>query len=172
MKRKIAIRIEENKCTKRYLLNLRGEIGLLAQNYAVETEMWLEEAQPALITTTTFRPPMRTQPNLPSRKFVPKPAHPTPFKPPQFNQNQPTRTVSSNCHKRERDGHFISQCLMNMPRNFPQGAFPKRPPQAVQNVREEEQLYLDQVKMSQEEVSKQLQYEDIAEYLPYPKDYS
>lgn len=110
MERKIAISIEKNEYTKRYLRNLTSEIRLQvkaqkpshfneAQNYAVEAEMWLKETQSARITSTNIRSLIMTQPNLRSRQFVPKPANPTPLKLPQFNQNQRTPTVSGICRK-------------------------------------------------------------------------
>ena len=145
MERKIAINIEEKECTKRYLLNVKREIGLQvkaqkpsnlneAQNHAIEMEMWLNEAQPARTMPTNFGPPMRAQPSLPSRQFVLKSTNPTPFKPPQFNQSQSTRTPPGNCHKFGKQGHFISQCPNNTRQNFPQGTYQKRPPQAVRRI--------------------------------------
>ena len=63
MERKISINIQEKKC------NLRREIGLQvkaqkpinlseAQNYALEIEMCLKEAQPTIKLQSSFGPPI------------------------------------------------------------------------------------------------------------------
>ena len=73
MKRCIAMEIEEFECLKKYLINLRKEIGLQVkaekpttltegQNSAIEMELWLKASQSHTATRTnnTSKPPLCT----------------------------------------------------------------------------------------------------------------
>ena len=72
VERRIVIQIEDKESFKRYILNLRREIGLQvkaqkpknlreAQNQTAEMEMWLKESQP---TRPLTQAPMRMHPRV------------------------------------------------------------------------------------------------------------
>ena len=70
------------------------------------------------------------------------------------------------CHKCGKIGHFASQCFVKI-RNFQQGQFQTRPPQPVSNIQKEQpqlEAKQDYYEMSQEEINKQIRYEEAAEF--------
>ena len=176
MERRLAIGIEEKESLKRYMLNLKREIGLQvkaqkpttlgeAQNYATEMELWFKEAQPVsqrnvvqkqwikATRTVTVRPPMNTQ----FANKVP-------------NSNTPLSERSKmTCYKCGKLGHMSSQCMVKS-RNFPNGSSPRRPPQ-IHNVQIEEDQ-LEATNMAQEETEEQDNYENSAEFLQSMDYYS
>lgn len=176
VKRRIALDIEETECLQKYLMNLRREIGLQvkaqkptnigeAQNMATEMETWLKESQP--------RVPIREPQYQPKKEFRPANIQPrsqantTPRVP---NQSMPLASrMEMKCHKCGKLGHFANQCYAKQ--NFQQGHFPKRPPNPVRNIQEEETNYLDQRKMTQEEIEEQKAYEEGAEYQVYAENF-
>ena len=132
MERRIAIGIEEKESLKRYMLNLKREIGLQvraqkpitlgeAQNYAIEIELWLKEAQPI----------------VPQRNSIQKPIIRSTFIKPSINTQLTMKTQSPNVNLADRNkttcckcgkvGHLSGQCTLR-PSNFLVGQFPKRQP--------------------------------------------
>lgn len=184
MKRRIAIDLEEEECLKKYLLNLRREIGLQvkaqkpsslaeAQNNAIEMEMWLKEAQPSTFTrnSTTFKTPIKHNPLILTKQFIPQKSQANINVQNKISQNR----SAMNCHKCGKLGHFANQCFVKT--NFQQGQYLKRPPdQAIRNIQEEkeeeQQGCLHSVLMSQEEIEEQNQYEEMAEYQAIAEDYN
>ena len=179
MKRRIAMDIEEAECLKKYLMNLRKEIGLQVkaekpttltegQNSAIEMELWLKESQShtAIRTNNTFKPPLRTNILAPT-----KPANTTSV----GASSSRTLTQSTidknkqNCHKCGTPGHYATQCHVENT-NFRIGQHSNRPPQ-VQNIQEsEETITYDQ--MTHEEIDEQIQYEESGEYQQFMDDYN
>jgi Zinc knuckle./Retrotransposon gag protein. len=168
MERRIAIGIEEKESLKRYMLNLKREIGLQvraqkpitlgeAQNYAIEMELWLKEAQPI----------------VPQRNSIQKPIIRSTFIKPSINTQPTMKTQSPNvnltdrnkitCYKCGKVGHLSGQCTLR-PSNFPVGQFPKRPPQ-IRNIQTEEDQ-MEAMDMTREEIEEQTNYENSAEFLP------
>lgn len=136
MERRIAIGIEEKESLKRYMLNLRREIGLQvkaqkpaalgeAQNYAIEMELWLRELQPASQKNLALRPMTRS---ITTRTPISM----------QISTKVPNPNTSSGdrnkmtCYKCGKVGHLSGQCMAK-PQHFSQEHFPKCPPQ-IRNV--------------------------------------
>lgn len=182
-KRHLAIEIEKEECLKKYLLNLRREIGLQvkaqkpsdlaeAQNNAIEMEMWLREAQPNSSTRNNLSLRLPTRPNIsmPIKQFTPRQNIPTTGPTPSQPVSRPPLDKSKQtCHKCGKPGHFAAQCYSKNT-NFSMGQYGSRPPQ-VRNIQEDgETIFFEQ--MTEEEVSDQIHYEDTAEYQQSMDDYN
>ena len=167
-----AFRRKRKNQRKGCLLNLKREIGLQvrlmkptsiaeAKGQAVETELWLGDAQPAKILTNT----------KPTARFLPRPvpalrshANTTP-RAQNFNK-QLVDGSKMNCHKCGKLGDLAVQCYVK-PQNFKNPINPTRPPQ-VRMVQDEDYTAK---KMNREEIEEQIHYEETAEYLQFMDDY-
>ena len=151
VERRIAIQTEEKESLKRYMLNLRREIGLQvkaqkpknlceAQNQAAEMEIWLKESQP---TRPLTQAPMRMHPRVLTRSGIsstksfhaPSASGNRPFRPVIPNSNMPLQERNPmTCHRSGKLGHIATQCHAKA-QNFPLRSFRNRPPQKpVRNI--------------------------------------
>ena len=175
VERRLSIKIEETENIRRYLLNLKREIGIHlitakpntmseAQQMALEFQMRLKELQPTRIEN----PASKSTP-----RFMPKPQI---FRPQENTSSQQTRPLNQNmslqdrskmtCYKCGKIRHFASQC-QSKPQGFQSGLSRKRPPQPVRNIQEANEL-TDSTEMTSEEIKEQLTYEEQAEFQLYP----
>ena len=135
--RRTVFPIEEKESLKRYMLNLRREIGpqvkaqkprnlCKAQNQAAEMEMWLKESQP---TRPLTQAPMRIHPRVLTRSSIPstKSLHAPPasrnrpFRPVIPNSNMPLQEKTQmTCHKCGKLGHIATEYYAKA-QNFPLG---------------------------------------------------
>ena len=177
-RRRVALELEEEECLKKYLLNLRWELGMQvkplkpanlteAENHAIETETWVKEGHSPGITRTNslFKPPVRINASAPARQGTPATTASHAL---QTSTRPPTDKGKQTCHKCGKMGHFAAQCQVKNP-SFIAGQHTNRPPQ-VRTIQEEETVTYDP--MTEEEINEQAHYEESAEYQPCMDDYN
>lgn len=152
--RRLALHTEEKSAIKRYIMNLKEDIGIQvrplkpstlkqAQQDALESEIWYKERNVSKSKQLS---------NLPTRSYKPQ-GNPLSLK---FNNSQPMKYPSLNnppnhsmplqnrmqlfCNFCKKSGHVESQCYSKQ-KNFQKGYPASRPPERVNQLQVEENLY-------------------------------
>lgn len=144
--RRIALQTEEKSAIKRYIMNLKEEIGSqvrplrpvtlnLAQQEALESEIWCQEKGQA---RSRFGQPTLPRSNRPVTPQVQRPLQEGHIKYPTMNivpnhsmpLQQRLQLFCSHCKK---PGHKESQCYLKQ-RNFQKMSSPNRPPDRVNQI--------------------------------------
>ena len=125
--------------------------------------MCLKEIQPARTQVVTRLPTY--QDYLPRPQPLPRPsANTNGIRTPNHSLPLADR-VKMNFHKCGKTGHFAIQCYVRQ--GFQPDLDVKRPPQPARMLQEEN---TDALQMTPEEVQEQIDYEGLAEFLPYVDD--
>ncbi|XP_043474855.1 uncharacterized protein LOC122506621 [Leptopilina heterotoma] len=150
IKRQVAIENEESEILKRYMMNIRRDIGLQikaqrplnlneAQMQALELELWFQESDYQNLSNKINAPAVHV----------------------------PTQIKQVSCYKCGKTGHMTKECTTSA--NFRDGRLPKRPPEVIRVTREDQEFSDFQV-MTEEEMQHHEQYEKNVEYQPCVDD--
>lgn len=182
--RRVALQIEEQAAIKRYIMNLRDEIGsqvrplkpstiVNAQQEALEAETWYREKLKSKVLTIAKSHPhtnnTRSE-NSNRRQFPHQQIHnkEKQFEPPNHNLPLSQRSMMT-CNFCKKLGHTENQCYHKQNSNFHGTQNQKRPPQRIhyttETVSEEE---INHKEVEKEETIEIASIESVA----YPEDYN